>query len=543
MRKFLAPIVIVFMALFASPCWAEIPHLISYQGMLTDDDGNPLNGSYNLTFSIYSDPTDGSLLWTESHAGVSVEDGLFNLILGTNTPIPSSVFDDTLSYLGITVESDPELSPRIRFTSFGYAYRAEWADTSDYSFRAQKADTAIYAIQTGSAEPDGDWTISANNIYSAVSGNVGIGTSSPAAKLDVSGDVNTGSVYKIVGSTVLSTSGTENIFVGLGAGANNTGGYGTFVGNNAGYNNQADENTFIGGDAGYSNTIGYGNAFVGMEAGYGNTTGVSNTFLGIRAGRNNTAGHNNTFVGWNVGLDNSLGFRNTFLGAAAGKYNTIGDGNTFIGERTGFSNTTGDGNTFIGMFTGYGNSTGSSNTFLGAGAGGSNTTGYTNTYLGRRSGFHNSTGSGNIFIGDEAGLYETGSNKLCIANGPYTSNVLIYGDFSTGRVGIGTLSPAYTLDVNGDINVEGSYNIKKGGENYIHPDYVFEPDYDLMPLDELRKYVFKNKCLPNVISAGQVKKNNGFKMDELLIQMLEKIEEQTLYIFQLEERIVELEKR
>jgi hypothetical protein len=40
-----------------------------------------------------------------------------------------------------------------------------------------------------------------------------------------------------------------------------------------------------------------------------------------------------------------------------------------------------------------------------------------------------------------------------------------------------------------------------------------------------------------------VKKNDGFKMDELLIQMLEKIEEQTLYIFQLEERIAELEKQ
>jgi len=111
-----------------------------------------------------------------------------------------------------------------------------------------------------------------------------------------------------------------------------------------------------------------------------------------------------------------------------------------------------------------------------------------------------------------------------------------------GNVGIGTTNPAYKLDVNGDINCSGSYNVKKGGVNYIHPDYVFETDYDLMSLDELRKHVAQNKCLPNVISAEDVKKNNGFKMDELMIQMLEKIEEQTLYIFQLEERISKLEK-
>jgi hypothetical protein len=114
---------------------------------------------------------------------------------------------------------------------------------------------------------------------------------------------------------------------------------------------------------------------------------------------------------------------------------------------------------------------------------------------------------------------------------------------NSGNVGIGTTAPAYKLDVNGDINVSGSYNVKKGGTNYNHPDYVFEPDYKLMSLEELKKYVQEHKCLPNVVSADEVKKNEGFKMDELLIQMLEKIEQQTLYIFQLEERINELEKK
>jgi hypothetical protein len=131
-------------------------------------------------------------------------------------------------------------------------------------------------------------------------------------------------------------------------------------------------------------------------------------------------------------------------------------------------------------------------------------------------------------------IVDAGSNPISWTNALTIEN--------NGEVGIGTTNPNYRLDVNGDVNVAGSYNVKKGGTNYDHPDYVFEPNYDLMPLNELRRYVFENKCLPKVISAEDVKENEGFKMDELLIQMLEKIEEQTLYIFQLEDRITELER-
>jgi hypothetical protein len=127
--------------------------------------------------------------------------------------------------------------------------------------------------------------------------------------------------------------------------------------------------------------------------------------------------------------------------------------------------------------------------------------------------------------------------------GAYAAEDVICVREISGRVGIGTTDPDYKLDVNGDINVSGSYNVKKGGTDYNHPDYVFEETYELMPLDQLKEYVRKNKSLPNVVSAEDVRDNDGFKMDELLVQMLEKVEEQTLYIFQLEERIAELEKK
>jgi hypothetical protein len=117
---------------------------------------------------------------------------------------------------------------------------------------------------------------------------VGIGTSSPSSKLDVNGAVNATSPYHIAGNSVLSTEGTGNILVGIGAGANNTGADGTFLGAYAGNNNQGEDNTFLGSWAGYANTTGENNTFVGLGAGRYNTTGSNSTFIGYMAGFNET---------------------------------------------------------------------------------------------------------------------------------------------------------------------------------------------------------------------------------------------------------------
>jgi len=62
-------------------------------------------------------------------------------------------------------------------------------------------------------------------------------------------------------------------------------------------------------------------------------------------------------------------------------------------------------------------------------------------------------------------------------------------------------------------------------------DYVFEEEYDLMSINELEKYVSKNKHLPNVPSAEEVV-NKGIDMAQMDATLLEKIEELTLYIIQ-----------
>jgi hypothetical protein len=146
---------------------------------------------------------------------------------------------------------------------------------------------------------------------------------------------------------------------------------------------------------------------------------LSNSFFGYWAGRENTTGSHNTAIGINALLTNSVGSGNTAVGAAA------------LTANTGSANT-GMGHTALGS-----NSTGSLNAAFGRQALFSNTTGNANTAVGHGAGFLNVVGSGNVFIGNDAGYNETGSNKLHIANNN-ANPPLIYGDFSTGQVAIGT---------------------------------------------------------------------------------------------------------
>lgn len=119
--------------LWASPLTAQVPPLLNYQGYLaagdtaTDRQSVALTGSFKVVFSIYPAATGGSPLWTETQT-VSVTDGLFNVLLGGVVPIPQTLFAEAERYLGVKVENDPELVPRQRIVSVGYAFRAGVAD-------------------------------------------------------------------------------------------------------------------------------------------------------------------------------------------------------------------------------------------------------------------------------------------------------------------------------------------------------------------------------------------------------------------------------
>jgi hypothetical protein len=191
-----------------------------------------------------------------------------------------------------------------------------------------------------------------SSITELASGNVGIGTTTPAYKLDVTGSINTSSNYRMYGQTVLSSSGSLNTLVGIGAGGVNTGFYNTFVGSAAGQlNASGSENAFFGSEAGNSNKTGSYNSFFGRWAGLNNETGSENAFFGTSAGQSNTT-DGNTFFGFEAGRDTTSGGSNTFLGRAAGSNNETGQSNVFVGRGAGHSNSTETGNIFIGSDAG-----------------------------------------------------------------------------------------------------------------------------------------------------------------------------------------------
>ena len=74
------------------------------------------------------------------------------------------------------------------------------------------------------------------------------------------------------------------------------------------------------------------------------------------------------------------------------------------------------------------------------------------------------------------------------------------------------------------------------------PDYVFSPDYQLMPIKELRNYISKNQHLPEVPAETEVMED-GIELGDMQGVLLRKIEELTLYMLQQQETIEHLERR
>ncbi len=135
---------------------AQIPQTISYQGVLRNPStGDLYDGYYDLTFRLYDASVGGTQWWSEAHVGVPVAGGIFNVILGSITTFistdPKTKFEIPY-WLEIAVGAST-LSDRIELTSVPYANRS----------RGVQGYTNVFPS----------------------TGNVGIGTTTPAAKLHI----------------------------------------------------------------------------------------------------------------------------------------------------------------------------------------------------------------------------------------------------------------------------------------------------------------------------------------------------------------------
>jgi microcystin-dependent protein len=99
-----------------------VPPTLNYQGTLTDNLGKPVESTLDITFKLYKVPTGGTPFWTETQT-VTVTKGQFSVDLGTIKPLDPTKFTG-VTYVGITVGTDPEMLQRQKLTSVAYALKA-----------------------------------------------------------------------------------------------------------------------------------------------------------------------------------------------------------------------------------------------------------------------------------------------------------------------------------------------------------------------------------------------------------------------------------
>lgn len=344
MKRNVSLIVILFVMLLAAApmATADVPNQMNYQGQLTDDLGAPLDTIVSMTFTVYNDSGGGMVLWTETQTGVEVSGGLFNVLLGSDPPIPDTVFADDWTWLGIQIGSDPEITPLTKLVTVPYAFRVATVDGStggvisgDVSIQSDldlngdlrvtgKATIGPGHTNTGTNSFVAGQTNTVSNWGSTVGGGSSNVASEMYATVSGGGTNQASGEYSSVGGGALNIAGGP--YSAVGGGENNTA-----SGDNAtvggGVNNSATGSATVGG--GDSNIA--SGLYSTISGGLSDT--ASGEFSTVGGGHDNTAGGHGATIGG--GWENRADSSGATIGG--GSNNTVSDGWTTIGG--GWSNT------------------------------------------------------------------------------------------------------------------------------------------------------------------------------------------------------------
>jgi len=374
---------------------AQTPDAVNYQAVARDAAGDiMMNQAIGVTFIVHRASAVGIIVYEEDHAGTNTNQfGLFSLQLGQGTPVTGTLagIDWSADSHWLEVEVDGNSVGAQRLIAVPYALLArdvenDAVDDADSDPTNELQTLSIsgnqLSISSGNTVtvPGGGggspWTEVGGEVY--YTGNVGIGTTTPGALLDVAG-------------RIWQTATGQSVFIGEGAGANDD-----LIGN---------LNVFVGYKAGNSNTGGERHTAIGHSALQRNTTGGGNTASGFEALLSNTTGIFNTASGFQALFSNTTGRDNTASGFRALRNNTTGDLNTANGIRALVSNTTGRDNTASGFNALGNNSSGNNNTALGYHSGGFISTGSNNTAIGNNARVPNGTLDNQVRVGDGSITY------------------------------------------------------------------------------------------------------------------------------------------
>jgi N-acetylneuraminic acid mutarotase len=383
---------------------STVPTVIRFSGNLADANDKPLSGMVGVTFSLYADQQGGAALWVETQNVQADKSGHYAVTLGSTTTqgLPQAIFaSGEARWLAVQPQGQAE-RPRVLLMSVPYALKAGDAETvgglPPSAFVLAAPSPRGSTVVTAGSPPLGGsgtmnyipiWTDNTGDLgnsvlYQTSAGMVGIGTTTPAATLDVGTgniSIDSGNLNIDYGNLNLPATGGGNVGVIYMGGA-----------------------TFI-------------HACCALSAG---NTAVGNTALGFNQVTHNTA------VGYEA-LANSNAPDNTASGYQALVSNGQGKSNTAVGSGALLQNTTGNLNTAVGNGAGFTNTTaGSNNTLVGAGAD----------------------------VGVDGLTFAAAIGSNAIVN---ESNALVLGGTGANavKVGIGTATPAATLDVQGTGNFTG----------------------------------------------------------------------------------------
>jgi len=155
-RKSSILMAIAALAIICVTANATVPTFMNYQGYLAGASGAAIDTTVSITFNIYSTDTSGIALWSSTRL-VPISRGLFSIKLGETVSFPNGLFDTPL-WIGVTVDTDPEMTPRRALTSVGFAFNAnelQGQPAASYDQSSHVTNTtnphSVTAAQTGAA--------------------------------------------------------------------------------------------------------------------------------------------------------------------------------------------------------------------------------------------------------------------------------------------------------------------------------------------------------------------------------------------------------
>ncbi len=465
-------------------------------------------------------------------------------------PDPSAILDIKSNSMGLLI---PRLTTAERTSIAGPAIGLTVFDSDTYSFWLYRGDV-MGGWRELLIDLDKRWLLNGSNIYNNNSGNVGIGTSAPQEKLSI--NATTPTIQLLTSNTARGYMQASGSDMRIGTYVNNTTG-------NLIFNTRAVDRMWIN----ENGQVGIGTANPASAL----TINGTNPILQLRNGDVNKGfmllngddlrvGTNSTNTTGSLVLQTKLLDRvviddNGQVGIGTSSPTSILSINATnptvqlknSGVDKGFMQLSNDD---IKIGTNIGNTNGrfvvrtdgsdrftvnnNGNATLGSGVEGGLLT-VDGAYTGMVLKTGNTTRLSVVAAGSNPEITGAGSGVLRIRN---SSDGMYF--YSNGQISIGgggAVATGYTVSVEGKLIATTVTSLPFGS----WPDYVFEKDYKLRPLAEVKKYIEENKHLPGIPPAAIVAKE-GIELGDISKRLTEKIEELTLYIIQQQEQLDALKK-